>query len=123
MRFRTLSSNVNEEGSSPNELASMQSLKKARLVEDQMSYVDLAPQANFSDEELTDYHFRKIIKDRKDQQAIQKVKKIEQAIMTLKQVTRLGIRAVLETIHKVDENSQKIVFKHFDQSNVNILAK
>jgi len=43
--------------------------------------------------------------------------------MTLKQVTRLGIRAVLETIHKVDENSQKIVFKHFDQSNVNILAK
>ena len=33
------------------------------------------------------------------------------------------MRTIVETIKSIDENSKKIVFKHFDQQNVNILAK
>ena len=33
------------------------------------------------------------------------------------------MRTIVDTIKSIDENSKKIVFKHFDQQNVNILAK
>ena len=33
------------------------------------------------------------------------------------------MKTIVETIQSIDENSKKIVFKHFDQENVNILAK
>lgn len=33
------------------------------------------------------------------------------------------MKAIIETISSIDENSKKILFKHFDQDNVNILAK
>ena len=33
------------------------------------------------------------------------------------------MKAIVNTINSIDENSKKIVYKHFDQDNVNILAK
>jgi hypothetical protein len=33
------------------------------------------------------------------------------------------MRAIVDTISSIDENSKKILFKHFDQANVNHLAK
>ena len=33
------------------------------------------------------------------------------------------MRTIVDTIKSIDENSKKIVFKHFDQENVNLLAK
>lgn len=33
------------------------------------------------------------------------------------------MKVIVDTIKSIDENSKKIVFKHFDQQNVNILAK
>jgi len=41
----------------------------------------------------------------------------------LKHFTIQGMRAIIDTINSIDENSKKIVFKHFDQQHVNILAK
>lgn len=32
------------------------------------------------------------------------------------------MRAIVDTISSIDESSKKILFKHFDQSNVNILT-
>lgn len=31
------------------------------------------------------------------------------------------MQAIVETINAIDENSKKIVFKHFDQQDVNVL--
>jgi hypothetical protein len=33
----------------------------------------------------------------------------------------MGMRSIVDTIKSIDENSKKIVFKHFDQNNVNVL--
>ena len=33
------------------------------------------------------------------------------------------MQAIVETINAIDENSKKIVFKHFDQKDVNVLQK
>ena len=33
------------------------------------------------------------------------------------------MQVIIETIKSIDENSKKIVFKHFDQANVNHLGK
>ena len=33
------------------------------------------------------------------------------------------MKAIVSTISAIDDNSKKIVYKHFDQSHVNILAK
>ena len=32
------------------------------------------------------------------------------------------MQAIVETLESVDENSKKILFKHFDQNSVNILG-
>ena len=34
-----------------------------------------------------------------------------------------GMKALVDTINSIDENSKKILFKHFDQNNVNIIQK
>lgn len=49
-------------------------MKKARLTEESMSYEDLAVLENFSDDEITYELNRDIIKNRKDQRALQKAK-------------------------------------------------
>jgi hypothetical protein len=41
-------------------------MKKARLIEDKMSYVDLAVKENFSEDEITNSMNRQNIRDRKD---------------------------------------------------------
>lgn len=33
------------------------------------------------------------------------------------------MKAIIETISSIDENSKKILFKHFNQDDVNILSK
>lgn len=32
----------------------------------------------------------------------------------------MGMKSIIDTIKSIDDNSKKIVFKHFDQKNVNI---
>ena len=33
------------------------------------------------------------------------------------------MQAIVETLESIDENSKKILFKHFDQATVNILGQ
>ena len=33
------------------------------------------------------------------------------------------MKAVVDTINSIDDNSKKILFKHFDYNNVNIMQK
>jgi len=44
-------------------------------------------------------------------------------IREMKGITMRGMLAVIDTIHSIDENSKKMAYKQFVQSNVNILAK
>lgn len=48
---------------------------------------------------------------------------LKQQIFNLKNNSIEGMRAIVDTISSIDENSKKILFKHFDQANVNILAR
>ena len=48
--------------------------KKARLIEDKISYEDLAVQDNFSDDEITFSLNRQMIKDKKDKVGLKKAK-------------------------------------------------
>lgn len=41
----------------------------------------------------------------------------------MKAITMRGMLAYLNTIHAIDDQSKKMVYKQFVQSNVNILAK
>ena len=51
--------------------------KKVRLIEDHMSYEDLALMDNFSEDELTFDLSRKIIRDAKHMESLNKARKIE----------------------------------------------
>jgi len=98
-------------------------IKKVRLVEDKIAYEDLAVMDNFSEDEITFELNRKIIKEKKDKIALKKARKLEQQLKDLKQFSIDAMRTIVDTIKSIDENSKKIVFKHFDQENVNLLAK
>ena len=93
----------------------MLNLKKVRLIEDKLSYEELAVQNNFSEDEVTFVLNRQLLKDRKDKQALLRVHRLEKQLKALKALTVDGMYAVVDTIEKIDENSKKIVFRHFGQ--------
>ena len=98
-------------------------IKKVRLIEDKLPYEDLAVMENFSEDEITFELNRKIIKEKKDKIALKKARKLEAQLQDLKHFSIEAMKVIVDTIKSIDENSKKIVFKHFDQQNVNILAK
>ena len=57
---------------------------KTKLIEDKLSYEDLIVQDNYSDDEVTITLNRELLKDRKDKQALVKVKLIQKHIFELK---------------------------------------
>ena len=89
-------------------------MKKARLTEESMSYEDLAVLENFSDDEITYELNREIIKNRKDQRALQKAKILRSQIKNLMRFSIEGMRTIIDTISSIDDSSKKILFKHFD---------
>lgn len=101
----------------------MMQYKKARLVEDQISYEDLALVDNFDEDEVTFALNRQIIKNRKDKVALQKAKKLATQLQELKKISIEGMKAVVDTINSINDNSKKIVFKNFDQAGVNVLLQ
>lgn len=90
-------------------------LKKARLTEEKMRYEDLAVMDLFSDDEITVALNRQIIRERKDKAALMKARKLQEQLIELKKFAIDGMQAIVETITSIDENSKKILFKHFDQ--------
>ena len=97
--------------------------KKVRLIEDRMPYEDLAVLENFSADETTFALNRQNIKEKKDKNALKKVKILKGQLDDLKKFSLEGMKAIVDTVSLIDQNSQKILFKHFDQQSVNILAK
>ena len=55
--------------------------------------------------------------------ALQHVRKMEEQITEMKAITMRGMLALINTIHAIDDQSKKMVYKQFVNSNVNILAK
>ena len=55
--------------------------------------------------------------------ALQHVRKMEEQISEMKSITMRGMLALINTIHAIDDQSKKMVYKQFVNSNVNILAK
>lgn len=98
-------------------------MKKVRLIEESIGYEDLALMDNFSDDELTCELQRQILKEKKERMALQHVRKMEEYITEMKAITMRGMLAYINTIHAIDDQSKKMVYKQFVQSNVNILAK
>ena len=54
--------------------------------------------------------------------SVKKALKLESQIKELKQFTIDIMRFVYGTMKSIDENSRQIMFRHFDQSHVNVLA-
>lgn len=99
------------------------SMKKVRLTEDKISYEDLAVMDVFSEDEVTVALNRQMIRDKKDKSALMKAKKLQDQLKDLKKFAIEGMTAIVETIESIDENSKKILFKHFDQATINLLGK
>lgn len=78
---------------------------------------------NFDEDEVTFALNRQIIKNRKDKVALQKAKKLETQLQELKKISIDGMKAVVDTINSINDNSKKIVFKNFDQADVNVLLQ
>lgn len=51
---------------------------------------------------------------------MRKAKFLKEQIRELKFFSVMGMKSIIDTIKSIDDNSKKIVFKHFDQKNVNI---
>ena len=48
---------------------------------------------------------------------------LKQQVTDLKKYSVQGMKAIVYTIQNINENSQKILFKHFNPADVNVLAK
>jgi hypothetical protein len=88
--------------------------KKVRLTEESMQYEDLAVLDNFSEDEITYALDRANIKGRKDKSALIKSKILKQQVAEMKQFQIEAMNTLVDTINSIDENSKKILFKHFD---------
>ena len=100
-------------------------MKLARLVEENMSYEDLASKNNFSEDEIT-FTYEQNLRDeqyQKIKESLAYSKSLDKQIKSLKQFSIESMQLILNTIASIDENSKKIAFKHFDQNNVNLLSK
>lgn len=97
--------------------------KKVRLTEENMQYEDLVVLDLFSEDEVTYAWDRANIKGRKDKSAFIKSKILKQQVIDMKQFQIDGMKALVDTISSIDENSKKILFKHFDHTNVNIMKQ
>lgn len=93
-----------------------------------MSYEELIMEfimeKNYDPDEITLSLDRKIVKEKRELMCLHQVKKMERQIVELMEQTSKGMKAMVETIHSIDENCKKILYKKFnDENNVNILAK
>lgn len=101
----------------------MLDMKKARLIEEQMDYEELVMEENFSDDEITATLNRRLLKERVQLLCLQQVRRMERQFRDMVGETSRGMQAVIETIHAIDDQSKKILYKEFKEKNVNILAR
>ena len=78
------------------------SVKKVRLIEDRMPYEDLAVLDNFSADETTFALNRQSIKEKKDKNALKKVKMLKSQLNDLKKFSLEGMKAIVDTVGSID---------------------
>ena len=89
-------------------------IKKVRLVENNVHFEELALMNNFSDDEIT-YELSKLIqKEAKNKKTLRKTRMLEQELKSLKRYSIESMKIIINTMKSIDENSKRIVFKHFD---------
>lgn len=54
---------------------------------------------------------------------MQKAKKLEKQLEDLKRISVAGMKAVIDTINSINDNSKNIILKNFDQADVNVLLQ
>lgn len=101
----------------------VKSIKKVRLVEDQMSYEDMAVLRNFSDDEITFALNRQLLKEKYDRIALQRVRRVQNKLRDLKNVTREGLHAYCDAIYNIEDQGKKLVFQHFNAAEANHLER
>ena len=88
-----------------------------------MDYEELVMGENFSDDEITATLNRRLLKERVQLLCLQQVRRMERQFRDMVGETSRGMQAVIETIHAIDDQSKKILYKEFKEKNVNILAR
>ena len=88
-----------------------------------MDYEELVMEENFSDDEITATLNRRLLKERVQLLCLQQVRRMERQFRDMVGETSRGMQAVIETIHAIDDQSKKILYKEFKEKNVNILAR
>lgn len=88
-------------------------MKKVRLIEEQIGYEELSLMDNFSNDEITCELKRKINREKKERMALQYVRKMEKQIIEMKALTMRGMLAYMNTIHAINDQSKKMVYKQF----------
>ena len=79
-----------------------------------MTYEDLAVEDNFSEDEIPYALGKEILRMKKDKKALIRAKMIQEQLHDLKSCAIKGMKSIVNTINAIDENSKKIVYKHFD---------
>ena len=88
-----------------------------------MDYEELVMEENFSDDEITATLNRRLLKERVQLLCLQQVRRMERQFRDMVGETSRGMQAVIETIHAIDDQSKKILYKEFKEKNVNTLAR
>ena len=88
-----------------------------------MTYEDLALQENFSEDEVTYEKQRDLNRDKIITRALKKAQNIDANLSDLKSLTIQGMQSFCHSISKMEDQSQKMAFMHFDPSQCNSLAK
>ena len=101
----------------------LMNIKKARLVEEKLAYEDLTIDENFSADEVTFTYNCTKLSEENVKKALVQCKQLDSHIKSLKMFAIESMDLVLNTLTSINENSQKIAFKHFDQDHVNLMSK
>ena len=86
-------------------------IKKARLIEHNLSYEDLQLTENFSDEEYNLESTKNWVKETKNMKGLKKVKKLNKQLTELKKFSIDGMKEILDTISALDRGNRQILFK------------
>jgi hypothetical protein len=100
-------------------------IKKARLIEHNLSNEDLLISENFSDEEYNLESSKNRVKNWKNIKGLKKARRLHKQIKELNKFSIEGMKEILNTISAIDKGFRQIIFKRFvgeEVSTLNILA-
>ena len=98
-------------------------IKRARLIEHNMSYEDLMMIDNFSEDEKSYEYVKNRARDMENIKAIKKTKKLKVQIQSLKEFSIECMKEILNTIYTLDKSTRQMLITQFDVLNANPMAR